>query len=100
MAGRKPTHLRSLRRRLVYNGRSFLLGRDLGRPMNERTSATLLRRVGQRDDAAWSEFVELYTPLLFHWALKSNLQREDAAELVQEVFVSLLTLLPTFQYDK
>jgi RNA polymerase sigma-70 factor (ECF subfamily) len=68
--------------------------------MNERTSATLLRRVGQRDNAAWNEFVQLYTPLLFHWALKSNLQGDDAAELVQEVFVSLLTLLPTFEYDR
>lgn len=67
--------------------------------MNDRTSASLLLRVGEHDANAWNEFVQLYTPLLLHCAMKSKLQSDDAVELVQEVFVSLLTLLPTFEYD-
>ncbi len=68
--------------------------------MDDRTSASLLLRVGTHDSQAWNEFVQLYTPLLFHWAQRSNLQSHDAAELVQEVFMALVTLLPTFQYDR
>jgi RNA polymerase sigma-70 factor (ECF subfamily) len=49
--------------------------------------------------AAWSEFVELYTPLLYSWAARLGLQPADAADLVQDVFVILVRKLPEFQYD-
>jgi RNA polymerase sigma-70 factor (ECF subfamily) len=65
------------------------------------TSATLLERV--RDPAnqeAWSRFVQLYTPLMFAWAERSGLQDQDASDLVQEVFLTLLRKLHGFQYDR
>jgi RNA polymerase sigma-70 factor (ECF subfamily) len=65
------------------------------------TSVTLLdrlRRPGQPD--AWARFVELYTPLLLHWAGRLGLQPHDAADLVQEVFVALVQKLPAFSYDR
>jgi RNA polymerase sigma-70 factor (ECF subfamily) len=49
--------------------------------------------------AAWSEFVELYTPLLYSWARRLGLQASDAADMVQDVFVVLVRKLPEFQYD-
>jgi RNA polymerase sigma-70 factor (ECF subfamily) len=49
--------------------------------------------------AAWAEFVELYTPLLYSWAGRLGLQQSDAADLVQDVFVVLVRKLPEFQYD-
>ena len=64
------------------------------------TPASLLERL--RDpgaDEAWATFVDLYTPLLYHWAHRSGLRDPDAADLVQDVFVLLLRKLPEFQYD-
>jgi RNA polymerase sigma-70 factor, ECF subfamily len=65
------------------------------------TPASLLQRL--RDPAekdAWGQFVRLYTPLLYHWARRTGLQAADAADLVQDVFTTLLHKLPTFTYDR
>jgi RNA polymerase sigma-70 factor (ECF subfamily) len=43
--------------------------------------------------------VDLYTPLLYHWARQLGLQQSDAADLVQEVFVVLVQKLPDFRYQ-
>lgn len=68
--------------------------------MSEMTSPTLLLRLRQTgDNDAWKRFVDLYTPLLYHWAAKSGLQSADAAELIQDVFVVLVRSLPEFRYD-
>lgn len=64
------------------------------------TPASLLERL--RDPAAeeaWARFVQLYTPLLFHWARGTGLQEPDAADLVQDVFALLVRKLPEFRYD-
>jgi RNA polymerase sigma-70 factor (ECF subfamily) len=65
------------------------------------TSATLLERV--RDPAnqeAWKRFVQLYTPLLYSWAAQAGLRGQDAADLVQDVFVILLRKLGEFRYER
>jgi RNA polymerase sigma-70 factor (ECF subfamily) len=48
---------------------------------------------------AWGRFVQLYTPLLFFWGRRLGLQEQDAADLVQDVFATLLQKLPDFRYD-
>lgn len=66
----------------------------------ETTSTSLLvrlRQAGQTD--AWSRFVELYSPLLHHWAHHLGMQNQDAADLVQDVFVVLVQKLPEFEYN-
>ncbi len=63
------------------------------------TSASLLeklRRPGDRE--AWERFVDLYTPLLHHWARQLGRQHSDADNLVQDVLVRLLEELPRFDY--
>jgi RNA polymerase sigma-70 factor (ECF subfamily) len=55
---------------------------------------------GAHDEAAWSRFVDLYTPLLFSWARRCGESEPDAADLVQDVFVTLLQTLPSFGYDR
>jgi RNA polymerase sigma-70 factor (ECF subfamily) len=57
-----------------------------------------LRRPGEED--AWDRFVQLYTPLLFHWARSVGLRDADAADLVQDVLVLLVRKLPEFTYDR
>jgi RNA polymerase sigma-70 factor (ECF subfamily) len=68
--------------------------------MND-TSPSLLQRLRQpEDEAAWRQFVQLYAPLLYHWAWRRmGLQSQDAADLVQDVFVILVRKLPEFAYD-
>lgn len=65
-----------------------------------RTPVSLLERLRQPgDEAAWGQFVDLYTPLLYHWARRAHLADQDAADLVQEVFIVLVRKLPEFTYD-
>ncbi len=66
----------------------------------DSTSASLLKRLGTTpDEEAWVRFVRLYSPLLYDWATRLRLQPSDAADLVQEIFVTLLRALPEFKYD-
>ena len=64
------------------------------------TPASLLDRLrNPGEPTAWDRFVELYTPLLFHWARRLGLQSSDSADLVQDVFLILWRKLPEFEYD-
>ncbi len=66
----------------------------------DSTSVSLLRRLRTpNQEAAWQRFVELYTPLVFHWSRRQGLATPDAADLVQEVLAILVTKLPEFEYD-
>jgi RNA polymerase sigma-70 factor (ECF subfamily) len=62
------------------------------------TSPTLLDRLRQPDDrAAWERFAALYTPVLERWARRQGLHEADAADLVQEVLLKLIRVLPTYE---
>lgn len=64
------------------------------------TSPTLLQRLRHpSEEGAWGRFVQLYSPLLFHWSRRLGLSEADAADLVQEVFTTLVQKLPEFHYD-
>lgn len=64
------------------------------------TSFSLLERLRQPGERrAWDLFVSLYTPLLLSWARRAGLQDPDAADLVQDVFLTLVQIMPTFTYD-
>jgi RNA polymerase sigma-70 factor (ECF subfamily) len=64
------------------------------------TPASLLERVcRQGDQDAWARFVTLYTPLIFYWGRRCGLQAEDAADLTQDVFATLVQKLPEFNYN-
>jgi RNA polymerase sigma-70 factor (ECF subfamily) len=66
-----------------------------------QTPASLLQRLrSPTDQAAWVQFLHLYTPLLYYWARRLNLQGADAADLVQEVLLVLVRTLPEFDYDR
>jgi RNA polymerase sigma factor (sigma-70 family) len=46
----------------------------------------LVRLRDLRDERAWSEFTEIYGPLVHRFARRRGLQEADAQDLVQEVF--------------
>jgi RNA polymerase sigma-70 factor (ECF subfamily) len=66
------------------------------------TSSTLLYRLrnSPQDASAWEKFVDLYTPLLLAWTRRLGLLEHDAADLIQELFTSLVEVLPQFDYDR
>lgn len=64
------------------------------------TSVSLLERLGSADrERAWSRFLELYAPLIYHWTLRAGLAPHDAPDCVQEVLATLVEKLPAFRYD-
>jgi RNA polymerase sigma-70 factor (ECF subfamily) len=65
-----------------------------------KTSVSLLERLRRPGEAeAWRRFVQLYTPVLYEWARRLGLRGDDAADLVQDVFLVLVEKLPQFDYD-
>jgi RNA polymerase sigma-70 factor (ECF subfamily) len=64
------------------------------------TRASLLVRLRDpRDGAAWTEFVDLYGPLVYGYARKQGLQDSDAADLSQEVLCSVAGAVGRLEYD-
>jgi RNA polymerase sigma-70 factor (ECF subfamily) len=66
-----------------------------------RTSPTLLGRLRQdpSDQAAWGQFVTRYTPHIYGWCRRWNLQPADAEEVTQNVLLKLVEKLGGFSYD-
>ena len=65
-----------------------------------QTRSSLLLQLRSKDDsAAWSRFVSLYTPLVDRWIAELGFDDPDRADLVQDVLVTLLGKVSTFQYD-
>ncbi len=65
----------------------------------DQTPASLLERVRAREPDAWPRFVRVCTPYVFHLAARCGATGEEAADLVQDVFVVLVEQLPAFRYD-
>ena len=67
--------------------------------MNSTSESLLVRLRRPGDQKAWAEFVELYAPLMFHWARKTGVQVQDARDIVQDVLAIAFQKLPEFRYD-
>jgi RNA polymerase sigma-70 factor (ECF subfamily) len=52
-----------------------------------------------RDDRAWSQFVDLYAPLVYGFARKHGLQDADAADLTQDVLQAVSGSIRRLDYD-
>jgi RNA polymerase sigma-70 factor (ECF subfamily) len=64
------------------------------------TRASLLLRLRDaRNEAAWREFVDLYGPLVYNYARKQGLQDADAADLSQDVLLTVATAVGRLEYD-
>ncbi len=64
------------------------------------TSVNLLNRLkDSSSDADWYKFVELYAPLLFHWARRRGIEIDECVDLVQDVLVTVVRELHSFEYN-
>ena len=64
------------------------------------TRPSLLLRVRDaRDEIAWSQFVGIYTPLIFGFCRGRGLAETDASDVAQEVLKAVALALPKFEYD-
>jgi len=64
------------------------------------TRASLLVRLRDpRDETAWTEFVELYVPVIYGYARRQGLQDADAVDLAQEVLAALAGAVRGLDYD-
>jgi RNA polymerase sigma-70 factor (ECF subfamily) len=64
------------------------------------TPRSLLERARAGDPTAWETLVGLYAPLVHHWCRRWDLQDQDAADVVQEVFQAVLTHLADFRRNR
>lgn len=63
------------------------------------TCKTLLLKI--RDPAnteAWQTFVELYTPLIYHFCVRRGLQEADCRDVLQSVFLTVHRQIGEFDY--
>ena len=65
----------------------------------ESASHSLVRRAQQQDPDAWQRISELYVPLVYGWARQTGLQSSDAADVVQEVFRTVLAKIGDFHRE-
>lgn len=61
------------------------------------THGSLLSRAKRQDSQAWRQVVDLYGPLIAHWAYRCGLDSQHAADVVQEVFASVAKSLPKYE---
>ena len=65
-----------------------------------RTSPSLLVRVQGNEAGAWTRFVDLYAPLVYHWCRRADLGPEDVADVFQDVFGSVAEHIGRFRRDR
>jgi len=63
-------------------------------------STALLRGVQQMDGAAWGRLVDTFGGIVYRWCRCSGLRPDDAADVVQEVFVSVARGIDRFERQK
>lgn len=66
----------------------------------QTTSLTLLMRLCRPDEPdAWDRFVRLYSSGIYSWVRGLGIRHDDAADIVQDVFVSLVQKLSEFRHQ-
>ena len=60
------------------------------------TRLSLIERARLRDEDAWRELVDLYSPLIVVWCQHCRAGREMTADVLQDVFATVARALDTF----
>ncbi|MFT4559598.1 MAG: RNA polymerase sigma factor (sigma-70 family) [Porticoccaceae bacterium] len=67
--------------------------------VNTTRPSLLVRIRDLRDEMAWGEFAQLYTPLIYRFAGQSGLQDADASLVTQDVLVTVARTIHRFEYN-
>jgi len=62
------------------------------------TSHSLIARVREDDERAWSEFVAIYYPMVYRWCRQSGLNPDDSSDISQNVFRALVDGLNSYRH--
>jgi RNA polymerase sigma-70 factor (ECF subfamily) len=63
------------------------------------TQQSLLLRAQNGEESAWNDLTALYRPLILAWLNRQGVPARDLEDLSQDIFVSLVKHLPTFQHS-
>jgi RNA polymerase sigma-70 factor (ECF subfamily) len=69
-------------------------------PSSNATSRTLLERLKADEAAAWERLISLYGPLVFHWCRRWDLRDHDIADVLQEVFQTVVSHITAFRKER
>jgi RNA polymerase sigma-70 factor, ECF subfamily len=69
-------------------------------PEHPTLSSMLLNDAQRMDPAAWSRLVDTFGPIVYRWCRASGVNPTDAADVVQEVFVSVARGIVGFRREK
>ena len=67
-------------------------------PALQTRPSLLMRLKNARDDAAWSQFLEIYAPVVYRYCRRRGLQDGDACAVTQEVMAQVARTAPQFDY--
>ena len=68
-----------------------------GLPATRKTLLLRIRDPGNTE--AWQTFVDLYTPLIYHFCIRRGLQEADCRDVLQNVLLTVHRQILDFQYD-
>ena len=64
------------------------------------TSLSILERAkSRRDEQAWRELEQIYSPLLRRWLVQHQVAESDAEDLIQEVLLFVAQRIPDFEHN-
>ena len=67
--------------------------------MNTTRASLLVRIKDPGASDAWAEFHDLYAPLIYAYARRRGLSREDADDIRSECYRAIVQQIRTFEYD-
>ena len=64
------------------------------------TTRSLVAGLKHCDGEAWNRLVRVYTPLVYYWGQRYNLEHDDILDVVQEVFRSVAENVQRFRKER
>lgn len=68
-------------------------------PVPQTRPSLLIRIRDAHNHEAWTAFVQIYTPLIYDFCRRRDLQDADAADVAQEVMAAVASAIRRFDYD-
>ena len=67
---------------------------------SDSISTTLLARVRKQEPEAWQRFVDLFGPTVYRWCRAAAIEKDEAGDVVQDVFLAVAKNVQRFDREK